>query len=250
MLPPAPIVSLVYRLPPERRSSLLEFLEEARPLYERPGGIRVGLYESLDEPGLFLELVSYASSGAYEADQLRVDQDPEMVATLARFKAVVAGPVEVRRMRPIALPSPRRSAVEAAAFQDQGAIAALLTEAGLAIPGAEDAPVHFLVARAGTTLLGCAGYELHPGGALLRSVAVRGAARGAGIGRALVWGAIAEISARGAAEILLLSSGAAPFFEKLGFRRVDRASVSEALRSTAQFRSQQCASAVCLRLPI
>ena len=98
-------------------------------------------------------------------------------------------------------------------------------------------------------IAGCAGYEIHPSGALLRSVAVTKAARGAGIGRALVWGAIAEISSRGAPEILLLTSGAAPFFEKLGFRRVDRASVSEELRATAQFRSQQCASAVCLRLP-
>lgn len=249
MLPPAPIVSLVYRLPPERRSALLEFLEEALPLYERPGGVRVGLYESLDEPGLFLELVSYASTGAYEADQLRVDQDPEMVATLARFKAVVSGPVEVRRMRSIAPRARPRVGVEAAAFQDQASIAALLTESGLSIPSADDAPVRFLVAREGAMITGCAGYEIHPSGALLRSVAVTKAARGAGIGRALVWGAIAEISSRGAPEILLLTSGAAPFFEKLGFRRVDRASVSEELRATAQFRSQQCASAVCLRLP-
>ena len=250
MLPPAPIVSLVYRLPLERKAAFLEFLGEAVPLYERPGGIRVGVYESLDEPGLFLELVSYASLGAYEADQLRVDHDPEMVATLTRFKAVVAGPIEVRRMQPIALPGRRSSQVEAAAFQDQGAITALLTEAGLAIPSGDDAPVHFVVARTGTTLLGCVGYEVHPSGALLRSIAVSRAARGGGIGRALVWGAIAEISSRGAREICLLSTDAAPFFEKLGFRRVDRASVSEELRATAQFRSQQCASAACLRLQL
>jgi len=101
MLPPGPIVCLVYRIPPTRRAELLAFLRDAVPFYERPGRIRVGLYESADEPGLYLELVAYADLAAYEADQDRVEHDPEMIAMLARFRAVVGGPCEVRRMKPV-----------------------------------------------------------------------------------------------------------------------------------------------------
>jgi hypothetical protein len=101
MLPPGPIVSLVYRVAPERRGDLLAFLRNAIPFYERPRGIRVGLYESADEPGLFLELVAYVDAAAYEADQHRVEHDHEVIAVLTEFRAVVGGPTEVRRMKPV-----------------------------------------------------------------------------------------------------------------------------------------------------
>lgn len=108
MIPTGPIVSLVYRVAPERRGDLLAFLGRAVPFYERPGGIRVGLYESADDPGLFLELVAYVSEDAYAADQERVEKDPEMRAVLAEWRRLTADPPVVRRMRPveIALPVP------------------------------------------------------------------------------------------------------------------------------------------------
>ncbi len=100
-VPPGPIVSLVYRIKPDRRAALLAFLRDSFPFYERPGGIRMALYESVDEPGLVLELVAYASEQAYQRDQQRVDGDPEMQSILAGWKALVDGPVEVRRMKPL-----------------------------------------------------------------------------------------------------------------------------------------------------
>lgn len=33
MLPPGPIITLVYQMPPERRAALLAFLREAIPFY-------------------------------------------------------------------------------------------------------------------------------------------------------------------------------------------------------------------------
>ena len=103
MTPPGPIVGLTYRVAPERRAALLAFLQRAVPFYERPGGIRVSLYESLDEPGLVLELVAYASEDDYARDQERVEHDTEMRAVLEEFRATVGGAVEVRRMRPLPL---------------------------------------------------------------------------------------------------------------------------------------------------
>ncbi|MBI3723652.1 NIPSNAP family protein [bacterium] len=99
------MVSLVYRVAPERRAELLAFFRGAFPYYERPGGIRMGLYESVDEPGLIFELVSYATEAEYTKDQERVEKDPECREVLAEWRKLLAGPVEVRRMRPLSLTS-------------------------------------------------------------------------------------------------------------------------------------------------
>lgn len=96
-------MTLVYRVKPERRAALLAFLRDQFPFYERPGGLRMALWESVDDPGLVLELVAYADESSYARDQERVEKDPEMRAVLARWKELVDGPVEVRRMKPLSL---------------------------------------------------------------------------------------------------------------------------------------------------
>lgn len=96
-----PIITLVYRVSPEKRSDLLRFLADAFPVYERPGGIRMALYESIDDPGLILELVAYTDEETYARDQERVENDPEMKALLARWRELCDGDIEVRRLRPL-----------------------------------------------------------------------------------------------------------------------------------------------------
>ncbi len=95
-VPRGPVITLVYRVAPEKREGLLAFLRDAFPFYERHGGERMALYESLSEPGLFLELVAYASKADYDADAERVEKDPETRAKLAEWRAFLAGPVEFR----------------------------------------------------------------------------------------------------------------------------------------------------------
>jgi amino-acid N-acetyltransferase len=248
MIPPEPIVALAYRIPHARRDELLAFLREALALYERPGAIRVGLFESADEPGLFLELVAYATDAAYEADQLRVDHDAEMVAMLARFRDTVGGPVEVRRMRPVAgLHATPPFAVEPAAFNDHAAIAELLTAAALPLPDGDDAPVRVLVAREAGRLLGCVGWERYGEVALLRSLAVAHDGRGRGVGRALGEAALATLGAEGVREVVLLTTDASAFFARAGFTRVERSALPQAVRGARQLASTGCASAVCMR---
>ena len=147
MLPPGPIITLVYRIPADRRDALHTFLREAIPFYERPGKTRVGLYESADDPGLLLELVSYADEDTYARDQERVEHDPEMKATLDRFREVVGGPVEVRRMKPVPELAPGWTTLQPAGFNEGAAITALLTEASLPLPDADEHPVQMIVAR-------------------------------------------------------------------------------------------------------
>lgn len=108
-VPTGPIVSLAYRVPLSKREELVSFLQEAVPFYEKPGGTRIALYESIDEPGLYLELVAYAGQVEYEADQLRVEQDPEMRRVLQKWHEFIEGALEVRRMRPITLDVSERS---------------------------------------------------------------------------------------------------------------------------------------------
>lgn len=105
-VPTGPIITLVYRVSSERRSEMLAFLARSFPLYERPGGIRMALYESLDEPGLFCELVAYADEESYRKDQERVAHDPEMKGVLAEWKGLLEGPVEFRPYRPLDVTSP------------------------------------------------------------------------------------------------------------------------------------------------
>jgi quinol monooxygenase YgiN len=100
-VPPGPIVSLVYRVADDRREQLFSFLERAFDTCEKPEGVRMVLYESIDEPGLFFEVVAYANDEAYEADQHRLEHDPEMRAILDEWRRLLEAPPEVRRMRPI-----------------------------------------------------------------------------------------------------------------------------------------------------
>lgn len=99
-----PIITLTYRVAAERRAELMAFLKRAFPLYERPGGIRMELYESRDEAGLIVEIVRYASEADYERDQRRIEEDPEVCAALQEWRGLLAGPVEVRRLKPVSAP--------------------------------------------------------------------------------------------------------------------------------------------------
>ncbi|MFN8550551.1 MAG: hypothetical protein U0103_03600 [Candidatus Obscuribacterales bacterium] len=98
-----PIITLTYRVCEERRQDLILFLQSAITIYEELGGIKVGLYESSDEPGLFCEYVFYDSVQSYVADQVRVEEDPRMKAVLAQWHTFIDGPLEVRRLMPVTL---------------------------------------------------------------------------------------------------------------------------------------------------
>jgi len=141
--------------------------------------------------------------------------------------------------------------VEPARSADLAAIRGLLGAAELPTQHLEDGSARLFVARgAGATpgeLLGCAGLERHGAAGLLRSLAVREGARGQGVGRALVERVVAEARAAGAAEVVLLTMGASPFFEALGFEPARREAVDPALLDSWEFRLHECVPAQLLR---
>ncbi len=102
-IPPGPVTTLVYRVPEERRDELLAFLSEAFTTYERPGGLRMALFENSEAPGIFMEMIAYGSAAEAEADREREVQSDALRETLRRWRELVGGPVEVRNMAPITI---------------------------------------------------------------------------------------------------------------------------------------------------
>jgi hypothetical protein len=84
---------------PGRRAELVEFLREAIPFYERPGGIRVRLLWDVADADRFVEVVEYADQDTHGRDQARVDSDPEMRGYLRRWRALLAEPPQVETYR-------------------------------------------------------------------------------------------------------------------------------------------------------
>jgi amino-acid N-acetyltransferase len=116
------------------------------------------------------------------------------------------------------------------------AVRRLLEEAGL--PTSDLTATHFehfFGAGARDSPHGAVGIELHDRDALLRSLVVDESARGRGFGRALVEAAERYASERGARRMYLLTTTAAKFFGRLGYRPLARDAAPESIRATPEF---------------
>ena len=94
---------------------------------------------------------------------------------------------------------------------------------------------NFLVLREGQILVAVVGIEGIGPAALLRSLAVSEHLRGDGMGRHMV--AAAEVLARrrGVVSLYLLTTTAADYFSKLGYRNTPRETAPAGIRDTPQF---------------
>lgn len=105
---------------------------------------------------------------------------------------------------------------------------------------------HFFGAGTRDDVRGVVGLELLGDAALLRSLAVVAEARGAGYGRALVVAAERHAAGLGVRSVYLLTTTAADFFARLGYRRVERESAPTAVQGTREFAALCPASATCM----
>lgn len=142
------------------------------------------------------------------------------------------------------------AALRPAGAPDLPALRALLAELGLPVAGVEEWVTRFTVAERSGEIVGAAGVEIYEGGALLRSVAVRPAVRGGGLGRALVRRALDTARASGAREVYLLTTTAERYFPRLGFAEVPRARVPASVQASVEFREACPASAIAMRLAL
>lgn len=70
-------------------TALVDFLREAVPYYEAPGGIRVRLLQSRDDRNRFIEVVECDSSEHFAADERRVAAHAEMQGYLRQWRSLL-----------------------------------------------------------------------------------------------------------------------------------------------------------------
>ncbi len=134
----------------------------------------------------------------------------------------------------------------AAEPRDMPLIAEALAAEGLPAADLPGRIAFFVFREPGGGMIGFAGLEQFGAAALLRSLVVLPPARARAQGSAIVAWMAAEARRRGVGELFLLTTSAAPFFEKLGFRRVERDAVPPAVAASAEFTTLCPASALCM----
>ena len=139
--------------------------------------------------------------------------------------------------------------LEDASAGDLAAVHELVLASGLPVDGlADQFPAAYVVARRAGEVIGAAGLEAYGDAGLLRSVAVAASARGSGLGIALTANRLVRARERGMSAVWLLTTTAADFFPRLGFRPCARAEAPEPLARSLEFASACPATAICLCL--
>lgn len=134
-----------------------------------------------------------------------------------------------------------------ACAHDLGAVEDLLTKSNLPVSGVDDLMDSFIVAERDGRVMGAAGVERAGEYGLLRSVVVDPAARGRGVGRALVERVTAESEENGVRELYLLTTSAEKYFSTHGFTKMTRDAAPKEIQNTAEFTDLCPSSAVVMR---
>jgi amino-acid N-acetyltransferase len=131
---------------------------------------------------------------------------------------------------------------------DLDAIHRLLEAEGLPTAGVDEHWRTFIVARDGDRVIGCGGAEAYQLAALIRSIAIDAGYRGRGIGRRMVRQLIDRLASRGLREFYLLTTTAESYFQKRGFKTIDRDEVHPQILQSQELQGACPDTAVCMRL--
>lgn len=115
---------------------------------------------------------------------------------------------------------------------------ALLQAQGLPISDITDEHLkHFFFVGSDGSPSGLVGLEIYRCEALLRSLAVGENARGQGLGSALTLHAEQHAASKGVRSIYLLTTTAEMFFQRLGYKRIERSQAPSSIERTREFAS-------------
>jgi N-acetylglutamate synthase-like GNAT family acetyltransferase len=117
---------------------------------------------------------------------------------------------------------------------DASDLHAALASSNLPTDDLQDAGRSFFRFVEGNRTLAFGGFELYGEHALLRSIVVLPHGRGQGYGKVAADLLLRKASDAGARTAYLLTTDAAPFFERLGFRAIDRRSAPADILATRQ----------------
>ena len=129
--------------------------------------------------------------------------------------------------------------VRKAEAADYARITQLLTDAALPLEGLAGHESFLVLSRDGC-VVGCAAIERYGKCGLLRSVALEPSER------RLVQETLLQARRDGLSELVLFTTTAAPFFERLGFRTISREEVPAPVRASVEFQSACPATAAVL----
>lgn len=138
--------------------------------------------------------------------------------------------------------------IRPATSSDLAAVQSLLRAASLPLDGVEDFfPGNYAVGERGGEIMGAIGVERYGDYGLLRSAVVAETERGSGLGARLTEERLDWGSAQNMRSMYLLTTTAAPFFERIGFVRIDRNDVPAEVQAAPEFATICPASAVVMR---
>ena len=141
--------------------------------------------------------------------------------------------------------------IREAAAHDLNRVHTLLAAASLPVEGVTDFfPANYAVGEREQEIVAAIGVESYGKHGLLRSAVVADAARGTGIGSELTRERLQWSKRQGLSDVYLLTTTAAPFFEKLGFTRVERSQVPAEVAAAPEFASICPSTAVVMRLDL
>ena len=143
---------------------------------------------------------------------------------------------------------PDEIAITPATADDLPGIKTLLLENALPTAGVDEHWPTFVVARADGRLVGCGGSEAYQVAALIRSVAVDPRYRKHGLGRRLVRQLVDRLAARGLREFYLLTTTAEAYFQKRGFKTIERDEVHPQLLASRELQDACPSTATCMRM--
>jgi N-acetylglutamate synthase-like GNAT family acetyltransferase len=134
---------------------------------------------------------------------------------------------------------------------DIDSVRALLAAAQLPLDGLEEQfGESYAVAEQSGRIVGVEGMERYGSSGLLRSAAVADDWRGRGLGERLTEDRLRWARQAGLSEVWLLTTTAAGYFPRFGFRIAERASAPGAVQESREFRDACPASAVAMRLAL
>jgi amino-acid N-acetyltransferase len=141
--------------------------------------------------------------------------------------------------------------IRAAKAKDIAAVRDLLSAAHLPTQGVEDQfGEGYAVAEFEGEIVGAIGIEVYGPYGLLRSAVVAPAQQGSGLGKRLTNERIAWARARHLRALYLLTVTAEPFFARLGFAKLPRASAPAEVQKSLEFAKLCSSSAACMSLDL
>ena len=125
-------------------------------------------------------------------------------------------------------------------------IKVLLAKHMLPIDDIQSSHIDFLAVTQKQKVIGAIGVELYQNTGLLRSLVVDSEYRNHGLGKKLINALIQNCISNKVDELYLLTSTSVLFFEKLGFKIIERENIPQRISQTEQFKTLCPSSAIAM----